>query len=99
MIKKADILERLTTLMEKELTSENLHKALFCEEKDKKKIKRFQQGKQSYVQFKIRKVEEQNTHYGDITVMGNPNIFTIELDEKGGKMLVHSEPKLKYSYL
>ncbi|MDG5787047.1 hypothetical protein QA612_06045 [Evansella sp. AB-P1] len=100
MISKADVLERLNTLVGKELTATNLHKALFSEEKDLKKLRRFELGKQSYVQFKIHKESNGTTGtFAKITVLGNPNTFRLELEEKDGQMIIHSKPKINFSYL
>lgn len=100
MITKADVLKRLGTLMGKELNSQNLHEALFCEEKHKKILVRFSLGKHTYVQYKIKIDENSETPpYADIMVLGNPNTFRMGLEEKNGQMIVNTEPRINFSYL
>ncbi|MCD8510032.1 MAG: hypothetical protein LRY73_09295 [Bacillus sp. (in: Bacteria)] len=97
MINKADILERLATLMGKELTDESLHEALFCEEKHKKILRRFHTGTHTYVTYKIiTKIDA--LPYARITIPGNPHPFTVSLKEKDGVYIIHSQPKISYSY-
>ncbi|MFD2804600.1 hypothetical protein ACFSYB_06985 [Litchfieldia salsa] len=97
MISKADVIERLGTLMGKELTSSNLHEALFCEEKHKKILRRFHHGTHTYVQFNIQ--ENVTPVFVEIRVPGNPNTFKLELEEKDGQLIVQSEPRINFSYL
>ncbi|MBU9720037.1 MULTISPECIES: hypothetical protein [Bacillaceae] len=105
MIKKAEILERLNTLVGEELTDNSLHEALFCEDKDHKKLRRFYKGKHQYVKYKLRKGKADNSPLSsptptvDITVLGNPNIFTAEVVEYDGRIIIQSKPKIKYSYI
>lgn len=100
MIKKADVLERLTTLIGKELTSENLHEAIFCEEKHRKIIRRFHNGTHTYIQYKIMTDKHtDHTMFADITIPGNPNTFRLRLEEQNGKVIVLSEPRINFSYL
>ena len=54
MIKNADIKERLDLLIGQELNSENLHVAIFCEEKHKKMRRRFDVGTHTYIQYQIK---------------------------------------------
>ena len=100
MIRKADVLERLATLMGKELTSENLHEAIYCEEKHKKILRRFHKGTHTYIKYKIRIDQNQELPpVADILVPGNPNTFRIGLEEKDGAMIVSTEARINFSYL
>ena len=54
MIKNADIKERLDLLIGKELNSENLHVAVFCEEKHKKMLRRFDVGTHNIFNTKLK---------------------------------------------
>ncbi|WP_209121256.1 hypothetical protein [Alkalihalobacillus sp. BA299] len=100
MIKKADMLKRLSSLIGKELTSRNLHEALFCEEKDQKKLRRFNFGTHTYVQYKIHLDKNSDIPpFVVITIPGNPTTFRVDLEEKEGQMIIHSEPKINYYYL
>ncbi|WP_078430558.1 hypothetical protein [Alkalihalobacterium alkalinitrilicum] len=97
MIKKADVLKRLNSLIGQELTSKNLHEALYCEEKDQKKLRRFNFGTHSYVQYKIQHDDNSDIPpFVDITIPGNPNTFRAELIEKEGQMIIHSESKINF---
>jgi hypothetical protein len=98
MIKKADIIERLGSLIGKELTSENLHEALFCEEKHKKILRRFHVGTHTYIEYKIHQDEGSQT-YVDITISGSSNTYRLGLEEKDGQLLINSEPRINYSYI
>lgn len=100
MIKKSDVIERLNALIGKELTSQNLHEALFCEEKHKKILRRYNAGTYTYVQYKIHKDKTSDTPtFVDITIPGNPNTFRVRLEERDGQMIVQSEARINYSYL
>ncbi|GAE35971.1 hypothetical protein [Halalkalibacter akibai] len=100
MINKADVLERLKTLVGKELSSRNLHEALFCEKNDSKRLRRFNAGTHTYVDFKIYSAKgSEETTYALIKIPGNPNTFKMDLTEKEGNILIQSEPKINYSYL
>lgn len=96
MIKNADVIERLGFLIGKELTSENLHEAVFCEEKHKNIRRRFNFGKHIYIQYKFN-LDIQS--YADISIMGNPNTFRIGVAEKDGKFIINSDPRISYTYL
>ncbi len=100
MIKKADVIERLSTLIGKELSTENLHDALFCEVKHQKILRRFHAGTHTYVQYNIQKESKETIqHFADITIPGNPTIFRVALEEKAGKMVIQSEPRINFSYI
>ncbi|WP_096200419.1 hypothetical protein [Bacillus sp. FJAT-45350] len=100
MIRKADVLDRLNPLIGKELTSKNLHEALFCEEKHKKVLRRFNFGTHTYLQYNTVTTENDSVPtFVDITISGNPNTFRMGLIEKEGKLLIDTEPKIDYSYL
>lgn len=94
MINKKDAIERLGGLLDKELTKESLHEALFCEDKHMKVLRRFHLGKQSYVEYKIK-----DQSYADILILGNPNTFRLGIEERDGKLIVNSSPTISYSYL
>lgn len=98
MISKADVIERLRTLIGKELTSENLHEAIFCEAKHQKILRRFHVGTHTYVEFKLDKKNE-IPGYVDITIPGNPNTFQVGLEKKDGQLIIVSEPRINFSYL
>ncbi|ARK30167.1 hypothetical protein [Halalkalibacter krulwichiae] len=99
MIKKADILERLNTLIGKELTNQNLHEALFCEEKDIKRLRRFHVGTHTYIQYKIHVDNTtEKSPFVNIRIQGNPNTFRVDFEEKNGRMILQSEAKINYSY-
>jgi hypothetical protein len=97
MIKKADILERLGSLVGKELTSTNLHEAVFCEEKHKKILRRFYVGTHTYIQYKI--INEETLSAVDITISGSPNTFRVGLEELDGQWIINSDPRINYSYI
>ena len=100
MIQNGDIQDRLNGLIGKELTDEQLHEALFCEKKHKKLLVRFQLGKQSYVKFKTRFLNNpEMTPHADIHVLGNPNKFSVKVEQKDGKVIVISEARVNYNYL
>lgn len=100
MITKADVLERLGSLSGKELTSEILHKAIFCEDKHKKILRRFEVGTHTYVQFKINKdTNTQSPTFADVTIPGNPNTFRVDLEEQDGKLMILANPRINFSYL
>jgi hypothetical protein len=100
MINNADIIERLRLLIGQELTKSTLHKALFSEEKHKKILRRFHCGKYNYIEYKV-KIHEQseNKYIADVTLLGNPNTFRMGLKEIDGKLFIHSESRISYSYL
>ena len=98
MIKKADILERLGSLDSKELTSINLHEAMFCEEKHKKILRRFHIGTHTYIQYKIHN-NEKNLSVADITISGSPNTYRLGLKEIDGQLIINSEPRINFSYI
>lgn len=97
MISKADVIERLRTLIGKELTSTNLHEALFCEVKHQKILRRYYVGTHTYVTYKIQSNEI--PPFVDITIPGNPNTFRVGLEEKDGQLIIVSEPRINFSYL
>ncbi|WP_318504014.1 hypothetical protein [Bacillus sp. T3] len=100
MIKKSDVIERLNSLIGKELTSQNLHEALFCEEKHKKILRRYNAGTYTYVQYKIHTDKTSDTQpCVDITIPGNPNTFRVGLEERDGQLIVQSEARINYSYI
>ncbi|WP_445492532.1 hypothetical protein [Niallia sp. 03133] len=100
MIKKADILDRLRSLIGKELTSQNLHEAVFCEEKHKKILRRFHAGTHLYIHHKIlTKHDLELQTVADITIPGNPYTFRVGLEEIEGRVIVHSEPRISFTYL
>ncbi|MGJ7922156.1 hypothetical protein [Neobacillus sp. LXY-4] len=98
MIKKTDVIERLNTLIGQELTSQGLHEALFCEEKHKKILRRFNAGTYTYVQYKIQIGNNSDLpSYVDITIPGNPYKYRLGLEERDGQMIIHSEARINYS--
>ncbi|UII56808.1 hypothetical protein LS684_04905 [Cytobacillus spongiae] len=97
MISNADVIERLGTLLQKELSSEALHEVLFCEGKHKKVLQRFYLGKQSYVQYKV--IDSSAKLFVDISILGNPNTFRMGIEEINGQHIFQSEPRVSYSYL
>jgi hypothetical protein len=100
MINNADIIERLRSLIGQELTSHTLHEALFTEEKHKKIIRRFNSGKYNYIEYKVKIQEQAEFKYvADITLLGNPNTFRIGVQNIDRKIIIHSEPRISYSYL
>ena len=100
MIKNADIKERLDLLIGKELNSENLHVAVFCEEKHKKMLRRFDVGTHNYIQYQIKEQELLDMQaFADISISGNPNTFRIGVEEKDGKFIINSESRISYTYL
>jgi hypothetical protein len=100
MIKNGNVKERLDFLIGKELNSENLHEALFCEEKHNKIRRRFNVGTHIYIQYQI-KVHEQldSQSYADISISGNPNTFRVGVEEKDGQVIINSESRISYTYL
>jgi len=98
MISKADVIERLRSLLGKELTSVNLHEAIFCEAKHQKILRRFHVGTHTYVEFKLDKNND-TPEFVDITIPGNPNTFRLGLEEKDGQLVIVSEPRINFSYL
>ncbi|HYK73399.1 MAG TPA: hypothetical protein VEV44_09800 [Pseudoneobacillus sp.] len=100
MINNADVIERLGLLIGKELTNENLHEALFCEEKHKKIRVRFNLGKYKYIQYNIKVQNHLDFQsYADISISGNPNTFRIGVEQKEGKVIINSDPRISYNYL
>ncbi|WP_322447943.1 hypothetical protein [Robertmurraya mangrovi] len=100
MISKADVIERLGSMIGKELTSQNLHEALFCEAKHKKILRRFSFGTHTYVQYKVQiDKDTQKPAAVDITIPGNPNTFRVGLVEENGQLIINSEPRINFSYL
>ncbi|RSK25598.1 hypothetical protein EJF36_01000 [Bacillus sp. HMF5848] len=101
MIKNADVIERLSSLIGKELTSETLHETLFCENKHFKIRRRFHVGTHSYIQYKIKEQQQQTDTQlvADILISGNPNTFRVGVDEKNGQLFINSEPRVSYTYL
>jgi hypothetical protein len=97
MINKADILERLGSLLGKELTSTNLHEAVFCEEKHKKILRRYHVGTHTYIQYKI--INEQTLSAVDITISGSPNTYILGLEKRDEQWIINSEPRINYSYI
>lgn len=100
MIRNADVTERLRSLIGKELTSENLHEALFCEEKHQKILRRYHLGKYTYLEYTLKGTE--NSHelsFVDITIKGNSNTFRMDIIEKDGQILLNSEARISYNYL
>ncbi|MFV8829601.1 hypothetical protein [Alkalihalobacterium sp. APHAB7] len=100
MIKKSDIHERLASLIGQELTNENLHEALFCEEKHQKIRRRVRNGTHAYLKYRIRTAQNHNAQpVVDITISGTPNIYRLALEEKDGKLIIQSEPRINFSVL
>ncbi|MBD8068683.1 hypothetical protein [Bacillus sp. PS06] len=100
MISKADVIERLSTLIGEELTSEKLHEGLFCEDKHQKIRRRFHFGTHTYVTYTIHlESDQENASFAAITIPGNPNSFRVGLKEVDGKLLINSAPRINYSYL
>jgi hypothetical protein len=100
MINNADIIERLRLLIGQELTNQKLHEALFCEEKHKKILRRFNTGKFNYIEFTVKKQDQLSVQYiADIALLGNPNTFRIGVNDLDGKSIISSEPRISYSYL
>lgn len=100
MIRNADITERLDSLIGKELKSEHLHEAVFCEEKHKKNLRRFRMGSHTYLNYKIKIHEDANSQsFTDITISGNPNTFRMGIIEKDGQIIINSESRISYNYL
>ena len=100
MIQNGDIQERLKDLIGKELSDEQLHQALFCEKKHKKLLVRFELGKQSYVKFRARFLDNPAMpSYADIHVMGNPNKFSVKIAKVDEKIVVTSDARINYNYL
>jgi hypothetical protein len=98
MISKADVIERLRSLIGKELTNENLHEAIFCEAKHQKILRRFHVGTHTYVEIKLDKNND-TPDFVDITIPGNPNTFRLGLKEEEGKYIISTEPRINFSYL
>jgi hypothetical protein len=98
MISKADVIERLRGLMGKELTSESVHEAIFCEAKHQKILRRFHVGTHTYVELKLDKNSEIPA-FADITIPGNPNTFRVGVAEVDGQLIIVSEPRINFSYL
>jgi hypothetical protein len=100
VINNADIIDRLRLVIGQELNRQQLHEALFCEEKHKKILRRFNSGKYNYIEYKVKKQEHPNISYvADITLLGNPNTFRIGIQDLDGRYIIHSEPRISYSYL
>lgn len=100
MIKNADIKERLDLLIDKELTSENLHVAVFCEEKHEKIRRRFNVGTHTYIQYQIKRQEQLDIQtFANIFISGNPNTFRVGVEEKDGQVIINSESRISYTYL
>jgi hypothetical protein len=97
MINNADVIERLGSLVGRELTNVTLHEVIFCEDKHKKILVRFNLGKHIYIHYKINK--QNSDTYADILISGNPNTFRIGVEEKDGSILVISAPRVSYQYL
>lgn len=97
MIRNPDVVERLGSLIGKELTMESLHETLFCEDKHQKIRRRYNVGTHTYIQYKIKSQNEQT--FVDILISGNPNTFRMGIEETDGKLLLNSEPRVSYSYL
>jgi hypothetical protein len=86
--------DRLELLLGKELTIENLHETIFCEVKHQKILRRFHLGKYSYIQCKIIPPS-----FADIVISGNPNTFRLGIEEKEGKQVITSAPRISYTYI
>jgi hypothetical protein len=100
MIKNSDIKERLDLLIGKELNSQNLHVAVFCEEKHTKIRRRFEVGTHAYIQYKIKENEQHDMQsFADISILGNPNTFRVGVEEKDGQFFINSEARISYTYL
>ncbi|WP_078544613.1 hypothetical protein [Litchfieldia alkalitelluris] len=100
MIKKADVIERLNTLIGRELTSESLHEALFCEVKHQKILRRYQAGSHTYVQYKLHISSDGSTPpFADIIIPGNPTTFRVGLEERDMNFHVISEAKINFTYM
>lgn len=93
-------MERLRTLIGKELTSSNLHEAIFSEIKHQKILRRFNVGSHSYIDYQIKKAEsDEEKLVVDIKISGNPNTFRMGLEENDEVVIIASEPRISYSYL
>jgi hypothetical protein len=100
MIKNADITERLQKLIGKELSSVNLHEAIFCEDKHQKMMSRYHKGKYTYLEYKIKSIENSTEPaFVDITIIGNPNTFRMGIVEREGQIFLNSDARISYSYL
>jgi hypothetical protein len=101
MIQNADIIERLRLLIGQELTNHTLHEALFTEEKHKKILTRFNNGKYNYIKYTVKNEEQDDGKFvADITLLGNPNTFRIGImQDIDGKFIINSDPRISYNYL
>ncbi|MGP7817422.1 hypothetical protein [Niallia sp. 01092] len=100
MIKKADILERLKSLIGNELTSQNLHEAVFCEEKHTKIRRRFHAGTRTYLYYKTHIPNDPDVQsFADITILGNPYTYRIGIEEKEGQIIINSEARISFTYI
>lgn len=100
MIKNSDIKERLDLLIGKELNNENLHVAVFCEEKHNKIRRRFDVGTHTYIQFQIKEQDQLDKQsFAYINISGNPNTFKVGVEDKDGQVIINSEARISYTYL
>jgi hypothetical protein len=101
MISNADVIERLGGLLGKELTTQNLHEAIFCEAKHQKLLRRFTLGKYNYIEYQVKNEVQPNGHFvADILISGNPNTFRVGIQAlNNGTSIITSEPRVSYSYL
>ncbi|WP_442599831.1 hypothetical protein [Neobacillus sp. D3-1R] len=100
MINNPDIIERLGLLIGKELTDKSLHETIFCEAKHKNILRRFGLGKRTYIQSKlIIQDNPDSPSFADISILGNPNTFRVGIEEKEGKIIINSDPRISYTYL
>jgi len=98
MIKNADIKERLDLLIGQELTSKNLHVAIFCEEKHEKIRRRFDVGTHTYIQYQIKRQEQLDMQsFADISISGNPNTFRVGVEEEDGQVIINSVSRISYT--
>lgn len=100
MIKNSDVTERLRKLIGSELSCRNLHEALFCELKHEKIMRRYNKGKYTYLNFKVKSSEDLATpSVVNINIIGNPNTFQMDIVEKEGLYYLNSEARISYTYL
>lgn len=101
MISNADVVERLRSLIGQELSSNILHETIFCEAKHQKVLRRFHLGKYTYLEYKIKEQDGIDTpsSFVDISITGNPNTFRMGVENKDGKLIITSEPRVSYVYI
>ena len=99
LIKEADTLDRLKTLIGKELTKENLHTAIFCEAKHQKNLRRFYVGTHTYIEYKLHVNETSGPSFANINILGNPYTYQVEVESIDGKYIIQTEARISFSYL